>query len=107
MTVTFLTGFGQRPVHLLGGIGLVSFLLGGLGLTFLAVSWVLARLEVEGYGPIGDRPLLIYSVAAVLLGFQMLAIGFLAELIIATNVRNDHNYSIAERTNDHGPQGRT
>jgi dolichol-phosphate mannosyltransferase len=98
MTVTFLTGFGQRPLHLLGGIGLVAFLLGTLGLGYLAVCWVLARLEVEGYGPIGERPMLIYSVAAVLLGFQMLAIGFLAELIIAMSIRNEHSYNIAERT---------
>ena len=31
LTVKFLTGFGQRPQHLLGTIGLVSFVLGGLG----------------------------------------------------------------------------
>ena len=98
MTVTFLTGFGQRPLHLLGGIGLVAFLLGMFGLGYLAVNWLLTRLEVADYGRIGERPLLIYSVAAVLLGFQMLAIGFLAELIIAMNIRNEHSYNIAERT---------
>ena len=31
LTVKFLTGFGQRPQHLLGSIGLFSFLLGNLG----------------------------------------------------------------------------
>ena len=98
MTVTFLTGFGRRPLHLLGGIGLVAFLLGMIGLSYLAVIWLLTRLDVADFGKIGERPLLIYSVAAVLLGFQMLAIGFLAELIIAMNIRNEHSYSIAERT---------
>src|SRR5207244_4128683 len=34
LTVKFLTGFGQRPQHLLGGLGLFSFLLGGLGLLY-------------------------------------------------------------------------
>jgi glycosyltransferase involved in cell wall biosynthesis len=98
MTVTFLTGFGQRPLHLLGGIGLIAFLLGMCGLSYLAVLWLLTRLDVADFGKIGERPLLLYSVAAVLLGFQMLAIGFLAELIIATNIRNEHSYNIAERT---------
>lgn len=97
MTVTFLTGFGQRPLHLLGGIGLVAFTLGVIGLGYLAVLWVLTQFEIRDFGPIGQRPLLIYSVAGVLLGFQMLAIGFLAELIIAMNIRNEHSYNIAER----------
>ena len=98
MTVTFLTGFAQRPIHLLGGIGLLAFLVGMLGLSYLAVCWLLTQFQVLDFGPIGQRPLLIYSVAAVLLGFQMLAIGFLAELIIAMNIRNEHSYSIAEVT---------
>lgn len=98
MTVTFLTGFGQRPLHFLGAIGLAAFLLGMLGLAYLSAYWLLGQLGTPGYGPIGQRPLLIYSVASVLLGFQMLAIGFLAELIIAMNIRRDHQYSIAQRT---------
>jgi len=98
MTVTFLTGFGQRPLHLLGGVGLVAFFLGGLGLGYLAICWLLARLEIEGYGPIGHRPLLTYSLAGVVLGFQMVAIGFLAELMISLNSRNEHSYNIAELT---------
>src|SRR5690348_4916133 len=36
LTVKFLTGFGQRPQHLLGSLGLLSFLLGNLGLLYLA-----------------------------------------------------------------------
>lgn len=98
MTVTFLTGFGQRPLHLLGGIGLFAFLLGGLGLGYLAICWLLAQLQVEGYGPIGHRPLLTYSLAGVILGFQMVAIGFLAELMISLNSRNEHSYNIGETT---------
>jgi hypothetical protein len=101
MSVSFLTGFGQRPLHLLGGIGLVAFFLGGLGLGYLAFCWFLARLHVEGFGPIGQRPLLTYSLAGVVLGFQMLAIGFLAELMIALHIQREHAYSIAEKTASH------
>ena len=102
MTVTFLTGFGQRPLHLLGGIGLAAFFLGALGLSYLSICWLMARFGVEGYGPIGQRPLLTYSLGAVVLGFQMIAIGFLAELMIALNIRNEHSYSIAELTRPGG-----
>jgi glycosyltransferase involved in cell wall biosynthesis len=105
MTVTFLTGFGQRPLHLLGGIGLIAFVLGVVGLGYLTVLWLLTHFEVKDFGPIGQRPLLIYSVGGVLLGFQMLAIGFLAELIISMTMRNEHSYNIAERTPDRSPGG--
>ena len=91
LTVKFLTGFGQRPQHLLGGIGLVAFLGGMLGLVYLAVLWLL------GQGPIGDRPLLLYSISAMLLGAQMISIGLLAELIIAYQGSPQDSYSIAER----------
>ena len=37
-----------------------------------------------------------YSLALVVLGFKMLAIGFLAELMIALNIRSVHAYNIAE-----------
>ena len=44
LTVKFLIGFGQRPQHLLGTIGLGSFWLGALGLVYLAAGGVLTRL---------------------------------------------------------------
>jgi hypothetical protein len=68
------------------------------GLSYLSVCWVLARFRVHGFGPIGARPLLIYSLACLIIGFQMLAIGFLGELVASLNIRNEHKYSIAELT---------
>jgi TRAP-type C4-dicarboxylate transport system permease small subunit len=96
--VKFLTGFGRRPQHLLGGLGLVSFLLGNLALAYLAVTWLIRLWRPEAYEPLHQRPLLIYALAALLLGAQMMSIGFLAELITAYQGRDDDAYSIAEQT---------
>jgi dolichol-phosphate mannosyltransferase len=98
LTVKFLTGFGQRPQHLLGGIGLVSFLLGSLGMAFLAFTWIVRLWNEDAFLPLHERPLLTYSVAALLLGAQMMSIGFLAELITAYQGRDEDSYSIAEQT---------
>lgn len=98
LTMTFLTGFTQTPFHLLGGIGLLSLIFGAFGLGYLAICWSLAQQGVEGFGPIGHRPLLIYSAAALVLGVQMLGIGFLAELMISIHFRDQPQYSIAETT---------
>lgn len=101
LTVKFLTGFGQRPQHLLGSVGLVSFVAGNLGLLYLAVIWVIRLWYPNEFDPLHQRPLLIYALAALLMGAQMVLIGFLAELITAYTGHERDSYSVAERT-DHG-----
>jgi glycosyltransferase involved in cell wall biosynthesis len=93
VTVRFLTRFGQRPLHVLGGVGLGSLILGGLGLVYLAALWII------GYRPIGDRPLLMYSVAFLVVGTQLVSLGILAELVTSYNLRAGDTYSIAESVN--------
>ena len=100
MTVKFLTGFGQRPQHFLGSIGLLSFVLGLIGMTYMAVTWIIRQFDVEAFPPLYDRPLLVYSLGAVLLGAQMMSVGFIAELITAYHGREEQWYSIAEVTSD-------
>jgi glycosyltransferase involved in cell wall biosynthesis len=103
LTVKFLTGFGQRPQHLLGSIGLFSFLIGNVCLAYLAVTWMLRLYDETWFPPLHERPLLIYAVAALLLGAQMMSIGFLAELITAYLSKDQESYSVRERTTD-GPR---
>jgi glycosyltransferase involved in cell wall biosynthesis len=99
LTVKFLTGFGQRPQHLLGAVGLASFGLGTLGLLWLTAEWVVSRL-VPGmeFVHLHERPALIYSIGLLLLGGQMMSIGILAELFIAYHTSETRSYSISERT---------
>jgi glycosyltransferase involved in cell wall biosynthesis len=91
LTVRFLTRFGQRPLHALGGIGLALCSLGGFGMLYLAVLWL-----VPEHAPIGHRPLLFYSIALLLVGLQLLTLGILGELVTAYNIRAQDTYSIAE-----------
>src|SRR5262245_2256973 len=98
LTVKFLTGFTQRPQHLLGTIGLFCFLAGGLGLAYLAAEWLVNLASPGTFPPLHERPLLLYAVAALLLGAQLMSIGFLAELITAYHGGDESSYSIAERT---------
>lgn len=91
LTVKFLTAFGHRPQHFLGTVGLLGVAMGGAGLVYLALCWF------NGERPIGTRPLLQYSIAALLLGSQVITIGFLAELIISHQGRQKGRYSVAEQ----------
>jgi glycosyltransferase involved in cell wall biosynthesis len=111
LTVKFLTGFGGRPQHLLGSIGLFSFLLGNVGMIYLGATWIINfcyRTSMPDtappFDPLHTRPLLTYSMTALLMGAQMMSIGFLAELITAHHHRAEDSYSIADRTpHEHQP----
>ena len=98
LTVYFLTGFSQRPQHLLGTIGILSFLGGLGGLTYLSIYWLLAQLYPDWHlVPLHQRPALYYSLGFLLMGSQFMSIGFLAELMTAHLGGSTATYSIRER----------
>jgi dolichol-phosphate mannosyltransferase len=99
LTVKFVIGYGQRPQHLLGTIGLVSFGIGAAGMIYLAIRWCLSRM-IEGWQIIHlhETAALFYSLALILIGAQFMSFGFLGEMITAYLVREADTYSIAEHT---------
>jgi hypothetical protein len=98
ITVNFITLFSSRPLHALGGVGLVLFAVGSLGLLYLGTLWLLMRVGVVPLESIGGRPLLAYSIASALLGGQVLSLGLLAELLVSATSRFHDTYSIRETT---------
>jgi dolichol-phosphate mannosyltransferase len=99
LTVTFLTGFGQRPQHFLGTVGLAAFLFGALGLMSLSGCWLVAQWNPEwGFAPLYQNPALYISLGLLILGGQMLSIGVLGELIVAYHDRAFRTFSISDRT---------
>jgi glycosyltransferase involved in cell wall biosynthesis len=97
LTVHFLSRYGQRPLHVLGALGLAMLALGGAGLIYMALLWIL------GYRPIGDRPLLFYSGTLLGVGTQLLCLGVLAEMVTAYSIRESDTFSVAE-TLEPGPE---
>lgn len=97
LTVSFVTGFGHRPQHLLGTLGMLCFFIGGLGMVYLAGGWVWARWQ-DVDPRLHQRPALLYSIAALLIGGQFMSIGFLAELMTAYHGRDLDTFSVADRT---------
>lgn len=98
MTVYFLTGYGNRPQHLLGTAGLVSFLFGGFGLIVLSLMWVFSRLTPLTDVHLHEKAIFYYCIVALLLGVQLISMGFLAELITAQNRPTRKPYCIVADT---------
>jgi dolichol-phosphate mannosyltransferase len=99
LTVKFIVGYGQRPQHMLGTAGLFAFLLGGLGMGWLALRWIFSRV-LAGWTPVNlhETAALFYCLALFIIGAQFLSIGLLGEMIAAHWVRDTDTYSIAEHT---------
>lgn len=96
LTVSFLTGFNQRPQHLLGMFGLASFSVGALGMTIMSMYWVLRMTMYPDWTPLHQRPIVLYSLGALILGTQLLSMGFLAELVVAKGQSREEPYSISD-----------
>ena len=88
LTVTFLTEYRQRPMHVLGVPGMLALAAGALiGL------WLTAEKVLTG-ASIGNRPLLLLAVLLVLVGVQFFGLGLLGELL----VHGEHGHDNAGRT---------
>lgn len=74
LSVSFLTKYSRKPMHLFGLLGLAFTLLGVLICGYLSVVWL------QG-GAIGSRPLLLLGVLLILVGVQSFSIGLLGEFM--------------------------
>jgi glycosyltransferase involved in cell wall biosynthesis len=74
LTVTFMSRYRNRPLHLFGGLGLVLSAIGSAILVYLTI----VKLSGEA---IGRRPLLLLGVLLVVVGIQFLSLGLLSELV--------------------------
>lgn len=98
LQVWFVTTYGRRPMHLLGGFGLVGIGLGKLGGLVLLVNAILLALFDTGFG--FTLQLLLGLAAAVMfvVGVQAMFTGFLAELLASRLAPFAEPYRISERT---------
>lgn len=97
LTIYFLTGYAQRPLHLMGSVGLISFLAGLLGLAYLTIRWVVSRM-VAGFEVLHlhETAIFFYCILALLFGAQLVVAGLLAEMLAAVVRPTNTPYSIAE-----------
>ncbi len=94
LSITFITKFGKRPMHLFGSIGSLMFLIGFVIAGYLAYG----RIFHEAYR-MTERPLFYFGLLAMILGTQLFVTGFLAELVSQDSQKMGNQYSISERIN--------
>jgi glycosyltransferase involved in cell wall biosynthesis len=90
-TVKFLNSFSSKPIYLFGGLGV------GLILAALVVLLILIGLRIFAGEHMIRSPLLILSVMLVILGFQSILQGLIAELLVRTYHESQHKLTYTVR----------
>jgi glycosyltransferase involved in cell wall biosynthesis len=87
-TVFFLVRFTKKPLRFFGMVGVTTFAVGAL-----AVTWLVIERLFFGQA-LADRPALLLASLLVVLGLQLFALGLLGELMIFTHARGLKDYQI-------------
>jgi len=92
LSITFISKFGKRPMHLFGSIGTVMFLVGFLSAAYIGIMKVYHLGGGIKTILVTDNPYFFIALTAMILGSLLFVAGFLGELISRTStVRNQYN----------------
>jgi len=95
ITISFLSKFGKRPMHLFGAWGAFVLFVGFCFALYLGID----KLFIDRSGRlIADRPQFYIALTAMILGCQLFLAGFLGELILRSKKSGNH-YTISDRIN--------
>lgn len=87
LTITFISKFGKRPMHLFGTLGTILFII-GFG---IAVYLSITKIFMAQYN-MTERPLFYLGLLAMIIGTQLFVGGFLAEMVSRSgSERNNYN----------------
>lgn len=93
LSVTFMTRFANRPMHIFGGLGVLSFFIGFCIVLYLTIG----KFVFQQYR-MTERPVFYLGLVSLIMGVQLFLAGFLGELISRKAVdRNE--YDIAKKIN--------
>jgi len=93
LSITFVSRFGKRPMHLFGTLGVMSFMIGFAIAAYLAFAkffWMEYKMT--------ERPLFFFGLLAMILGTQLFLTGFMSEMI-ARNSFDRNNYQVEKKVN--------
>ena len=94
LSITFVSKFGKRPMHLFGTLGTLLF-----GIGFIIAGYLTyAKFFLSEY-KMTERPLFYAGLLAMIVGTQLFITGFLAELVSLGSRDRNSGYSVSETIN--------
>ncbi|MCG8882926.1 glycosyltransferase family 2 protein [Tenacibaculum finnmarkense] len=98
ITISFLSKFGKRPMHIFGLWGTFMFFFGFLSAFFIGSMKIYHLFAGIKAILITDNPCFFIALTSMILGTLLFLAGFLGELIIKSNPQQKH-YKIKEKLN--------
>lgn len=91
LSVTFMTRFAKKPMHLFGSLGVISFIIGFGILTYLTMD----KVFFKEFG-IATKPSFYFGIMMLIIGTMLFLTGFLAELVSRNSADRNH-YLISKK----------
>ena len=97
-SITFVSRFRRRPMHIFGTLGSFSFLIGMLLTLWVVGEKVWLSLHNLRARNVTDQPLFFLALTAVIIGVMLFLSGFLAEMVQLNGPRRN-DYLVREKLN--------
>jgi hypothetical protein len=81
VTISFISRFGKRPMHLFGTLGTLMFILGFIMAAIVGINKLIAVYQNLPARLVTESPYFFIALTAMILGTQLFMTGFLGELI--------------------------
>ena len=98
ITISFLSKFGKRPMHIFGLWGTLMFLFGTTSAFYIGVLKLYKLYTGAKTILVTDNPWFFIALTSMILGTFLFLAGFIGELIIKTK-NNEKHYSVKEKIN--------
>ncbi len=96
LSVSFVTRFSKKPMHLFGLIGTLMFFLGFAALLIIALQKLYALRHHQYDSLVADNVLFYIALTCMIIGSQLFIGGFLGELVSRTATDRNH-YQVEEQ----------
>ena len=98
ITISFLTKYGKRPMHLFGLLGTFMFALGFFASLFIGIFKLIKLYNHQPTILVTDNPWFYIALIAMVIGSQLFLAGFIGELILRSK-RDETRYTISKKIN--------
>ena len=98
LSITFVSRFGKKPMHLFGLLGTLMFIIGFFASVYLGASKLYSVYHNYGARLLTDRPSFYIALTSMIIGTQLFLAGFIGELV-SRSAPDRNKYLIEKKCN--------